>query len=78
MPVVVSQFMQDTKEIEFDAVAQYRVCLVQTGERELGSFHTDPVNIECRLVRLAVWSTQHDAGCGFNEVAFQYFGNKRE
>ena len=47
-------------------------------EDELGSFHTDPVNIECRLVRLAVWSTQHDAGCGFNEVAFQYFGNKRE
>ena len=54
---------------------------MQTGERELGSFNTDPVNIECRLIRLAVWSTQHDAGCGFNELRFNTLetnGNERD
>ena len=57
---------------------QYRVCLVQTGERELRSFHTNPVDIECRLVRTSIRSIQHDAGSSFNKVTLQHLRHERE
>ena len=58
--------------------AQNRVSLVKTGERELRSFHTDPIDVERSLVRLAVRSIQHDAGSCFDKVTFQHLRYERE
>ena len=58
--------------------AQYRVCLVQTGEGELACLHTDTVDVECRLVRLCIGSVQHDTGSSLDEVTLQHLGYERE
>ena len=51
---------------------------MQTREGELRSFHTDPVDVERSLVRLALRSIQHDAGSCFDKVAFQHLRYERE
>ena len=51
---------------------------METRERELRSLHTNPVDVECALVRLAIWSIEHDASSGFDEVAFQNLRYERE
>ena len=51
---------------------------MQTGEWELRSLYTNPVDIKGRLVRTAVWSVKHDTGSCFDKVTFQYFRHEWE